>query len=249
MRLTPDVAMIGGGVFGFDLSSPFDCNVYLIDGGDDLAIVDAGAGDQMGKTDLIIENAKKDGFDLTRASKLLLTHYHVDHMGGAAELAERLGLEIHASPLVARTLSEGDEDAMSLPAVKRIGFVPEEFRLKTYPPAGDLVEGAKFKIGRLSVTVYETPGHAKGHVSFLIEGGESTMLVQGDVVFAGGTILLQNIPECSIAEYSASTKKLDSLDFEIFLPGHLGFSLRNGKRHISAAAEQFEKLMVPRNVI
>jgi len=42
-------------------------------------------------------------------------------------------------------------------------------------------------------------------------------------------------------------RKLASLEFEAFLPGHGPISLRNGKRHIDAAAAQFAKLMVPRN--
>ncbi len=37
MRLTPDVALVGGGSFtGFGLSADFDAHVYLLDGGDEL---------------------------------------------------------------------------------------------------------------------------------------------------------------------------------------------------------------------
>jgi glyoxylase-like metal-dependent hydrolase (beta-lactamase superfamily II) len=249
VRLTPDVALVGSGSFGFDLTSPFDCHVYLLDGGDELALIDAGAGGAIGNSDLILNAIKADGYDLDRISKLLLTHYHFDHMGGAAEMRESLGLAVHASPLTATTLENGDEEVISLPAVKAVGYVPEDYHIQPCPAVPDLVEGAQFHIGRLTITVYETPGHCDGHVSLLIEGGERTLLLQGDVVFAGGTISLQNIPDCSIQKYAESTRKLNTLEFEAFLPGHLAISLRDGKRHVSAAAAQFEKLMVPRNLI
>jgi glyoxylase-like metal-dependent hydrolase (beta-lactamase superfamily II) len=249
VRLTPDIALVGSGAFGFDLTSPSDCHVYLLDGGDELALIDAGCGGTIGDSELILRTAQADGFKLDRVSRLLLTHYHFDHMGGAAEIRERLGLTVHGSPLTAKALSNGDEVAISLPAAKTAGYVPEHYHITPCPAEPSLVEGARFNVGRLTVTVFETPGHAAGHVSFLVEGGERTLLVQGDVVFAGGTIFLQNVPDCSIHAYSESVRKLNQLEFDAFLPGHLSISLRDGKRHVSAAAAQFAKLMIPRNLV
>jgi glyoxylase-like metal-dependent hydrolase (beta-lactamase superfamily II) len=249
MRLTPDVALVGSGAFGFDLSSPSDAHVYLLDGGDELALVDAGSGGIIGDSELILANIRADGFDPGRIGRLLLTHYHFDHMGGAADFQSRLGLTVHGSPLTARVLAEADEPAISLPAAKAAGYVPDDYHITACPASGDLVDGASFSIGRLRVTVYETPGHCHGHVSFLVEGGERTLLLQGDVVFAGGTIFLQQIPDCSIQDYAESARKLAAIEFDAFLPGHLSISLRDGTRHVRAAAAQFEKLMVPRNLI
>jgi hydroxyacylglutathione hydrolase len=249
VKLTPDVALIGSGAFGFDISSPSDAHTYLLDGGDELALFDAGCGGCIGDTELILRNAMDDGFDLDRVSRLFLTHYHFDHMGGAAEMHERLGVTVHASPLTAEALSTGDESAISLQGAKAAGYVPEEYHLAPCPAEPSLIEGATFTVGRLTVTVYETPGHAAGHVSFLVEGGGRPLLIQGDVVFAGGTIFLQNVPDCNLRDYADSVRKLDGLAFDAFLPGHLSISLSDGKRHVSAAASQFAKLMVPRNVI
>jgi hydroxyacylglutathione hydrolase len=249
MRLTPDVALVGSGLFGFDLSSPADAHIYLLDGGDELALIDAGSGGTIGDSGLILQNIAADGFDPGRISRLLLTHYHFDHMGAAAEMHERLGCAVHGSPLTARALEAGDEEAISLPAAKAAGYVPADYHLRACPAVPDLVEGAAFAVGRLRVTVVETPGHSDGHVSFLVEGGERRLLLQGDVVFHGGTIFLQNVPDCSIQNYGESVRKLAVLEFDAHLPGHLSISLRNGKRYIDAAAAQFAKLMVPRNLI
>lgn len=248
MRLTPDIALVGGGLFGFDLTSPADCHVYLIDGGGELALVDAGSGGVIGDSDLIVETVRRDGHDPGKIGTLFLTHYHFDHAGGAAELKDRLGCEVLASPLTARTLETADEAQISLPGARAAGYVPDDYHLRACPVSPSLTEGAELQVGKLTVKIIETPGHCDGHVSLLVTGGERVALIQGDVVFHGGLIFLQNIPDCSIQHYAASVAKLNELEFEAFLPGHLAISLRNGKRHVSAAAAQFAKLGVPKNI-
>lgn len=249
MRLTPEIALAGGGAFGFDLTSPFDCHVYLIDGGDEIALVDAGSGGVIGDSNLILKTIAADGFDPKRIGKLFLTHYHFDHAGGAAELKALLGCEVLGSPLTARTLETADEEQISLPGARAAGYVPDDYRLQACPVSPRLVESAKIQVGRLTVKIIETPGHCDGHVSLLVSGGDRIALIQGDVVFNGGLIFLQNVPDCSIQNYSESVRKLNELEFEAFLPGHLSISLRNGKRHVSAAAAQFAKLAVPKNIV
>jgi len=247
MKLTEDVYLVGGGDYGFNLTHRLDCHTYLIDGGDELALVDAGCGGAIGDTGLILRNIAADGYDTGRITRLLLTHYHLDHIGGAAEVHERLGLAVHASPLTAQTLRMGDETAVCLSDLQAIGFMPADYRFRACPATGDLVDGATVNVGRLTVTVFETPGHCNGHVSFLVEGGERRCLIQGDLVFFGGMISLQNIPDCSVQRYGESVRKLAGIDFDAFFPGHGPISLRNGKRHIDLAAAQFAKLMVPKN--
>jgi glyoxylase-like metal-dependent hydrolase (beta-lactamase superfamily II) len=247
VKLTPDVALVGSGSFGFDLSSPFDAHLYLIDGGDELALVDAGCGGSIGDTGHILRTIAGDGYDTGRIGRLLLTHHHFDHVGGAAEMHEALGVPVHGSPHAARMLETADQAANSVRAVKEVGYVPEDYQVRPCPVTGDLVEGTQIRIGRLTVTVFETPGHCDGHVSFLVEGGDRVCLIQGDLVFFGGTILLQNIPDCSIQLYGESVRKLAEVQFDAFLPGHGPISLCNGKRHIDHAAAQFAKLGVPRN--
>ena len=44
MKLTDDVYLVGGGDYGFNLTHRLDCHTYPIDGGDELALVDAGFG-------------------------------------------------------------------------------------------------------------------------------------------------------------------------------------------------------------
>jgi len=249
MRLSSDLSVIGGGDTGFNISAPLDCHIYLIDGGTDAAIVDAGMGGEYGATDRILRNISCDGVSHDRISKLFLTHYHADHAGGSADFKRRLGVEILGSPLCAKTLEAGDEEAISLPFAKQCGFYPADYVFEACPATPSLVEGAAIEVGNLQVTAFETPGHSAGHVSLLVEGGEKTALISGDLVFWGGTIIAQNVHDCSIQEYAASTLKMAKVPFDAYLPGHFQMSMENGRRHLERAAEQFGKLMIPRNAV
>lgn len=249
MRLTRDICLVGGGDSGFGLSAPLDCHIYVIDGGTEAAIVDAGMGGRYGATDQILSNIEESGIDLDKISTLILTHYHADHAGGAADFHQRLGVEVLGSPLTAATLAIGDEEQISLPFAKASGFYPADFVFEPCPGKGTLTEGATFKVGDLTITSFETPGHCDGHVSLLVEGGDRRYLIGGDLIFFGGTIIAQNIHDCSIQNYAASTLKMAELEFEALLPGHLSISLTNGKRHVDLAAAQFRKLMIPRNAV
>jgi glyoxylase-like metal-dependent hydrolase (beta-lactamase superfamily II) len=249
MRLTRDILMVGGGDNGFNISAPLDCTMYVIDGGDELVLVDAGIGSIYGDTAQIVANMDEAGLDRSKLSKLILTHYHADHAGGAAELRDEFGFEIHASPICADVLRRGDEEAIALKVAKEGGMYPADYIFRPCPAEGSLVEGHTFPVGRLLVTVFETPGHCAGHLSFLVEGGDRTYLISGDLVFYGGTIVLQNIHDCSIPEYAASTIKMAGVEFDALLTGHWTISLRDGKRHVDAAADQFRKLLTPPNAI
>lgn len=249
MRLTRDICLVGGGNTGFGLSAPLDCHIYVIDGGSEAAIVDAGMGGKYGATDQILANIQEAGVDLDKISTLILTHYHADHAGGAADFQNRLGLEVIGSPLAIATLAIGDQEQISLPFAKKAGFYPADYVFEPCPGRGTLIDGATIRIGDLSVTAYETSGHSDGHVSLLVEGGDRRYLIGGDLVFYGGTIIAQNIPDCSIQKYAASTLKMAEVEFDALLPGHFSISLTDGKRHVDQAAAQFRQLMIPRNAL
>lgn len=249
MRLTRDMALVGGGDNGFNLSAPADCNIYLIDGGNEYALVDAGMGSILGDTELILENIKNAGIDPGQIGTLLLTHYHGDHAGGAADLHDRLGFEAHASVLCADVMNRGDTELNAVDYSKSIGGLSADYQFRALPCVGDLVDGQKFQVGRLQVTVFETPGHCAGHLSFLVEGGERSYLIGGDLVFYGGKIVNQYIWDNSIQDYGKSMMRMAGVEFDALLPGHWTISLRNGSRHVKKAAETFRTVGMPPNGI
>lgn len=249
MKLTRDVYVVGGGRFGFGISGPLDCHVYVLDGGNgELALVDPGLG-MPGDFDLVLQNMRDDGLDPSRVRKLILTHYHCDHVGAAAEACARLDAEVIASYIAAPVIRTGDEQAVALDVAKAAGFYPPDYHLPPCPVHRELREGDQLQVGQLSLDVWETPGHCDGHLSFHIHGGDRTYLLGADLVFWGGRILLQNIHDCRIDAYASSVAKAAALDFDALLPGHLQISLRGGKQHVDQAAAAFRQLGVPPNLM
>ncbi len=248
MKLTSSVHVVGGGRFGFGISGALDCHVYLLNGGDELALIDPGLG-MAGDFDRILDNIRADGLDPRRIRKLILTHYHCDHIGAAAEAHKRLDVEVYASALAAPVVRTGDERAVALDVAKRAGFYPADFTLPPCPVDHEVHEGDVIRVGDLALTAYDTPGHCDAHLSFHITGADRAYLLGADLVFWGGRILLQTIHDCRIDAYAQSVFKVEKLAFDALLPGHLQISLSGGKQHIDLAAAAFRRLGVPPNLI
>jgi hydroxyacylglutathione hydrolase len=248
MKLTRDIHVVGGGRFGFGLSGILDCHVFVLNGGSELALVDCGLG-LTGDFDKILDNIRDDGLDPKAIRKIILTHYHADHLGAASEAYQRLDAEVISSKLAAPVIRVGDEKAVALDVAKAAGFYPHDYHLPPCPVHRELSEGDVLQVGSLSLQTWETPGHCDGHLSFLMTGGDRTYLIGADLVFWGGKILLQNIHDCRIDAYASSVAKVAQLDFDALIPGHLQISLRFGKEHVTKAAESFRQLGVPPNLM
>jgi hydroxyacylglutathione hydrolase len=247
VRLTPSVHLVGSGAGGFSLSHEFDCHVYLLDGGGEAALIDSGIGRD---TDTILSNIEAAGVELDRLRLVVLTHAHADHSGGAAALRARLPqLRVAATTDVARWVSEGDEQALSIARGKRAGLYPARLSFEPCEVDTELAEGSKLSVGALEVEAIETPGHSDGHLALRVEVDTRVMLFSGDLVFFGGQISLLNNWDCRIQEYARSVVKLDRASIDALLPGHHFISLNDGQRHIDAAARLFKRGLVPKSVI
>lgn len=248
MKLTETVHVVGGGRFGFGISGSLDCHVYLLNGGSEWLLIDPGLG-LSNDFSRVLDNIHADGVDPKRIRKMILTHYHCDHIGAAAEARSRLDCEVFASRLAAPVIRSGDEKAVALDVARAVGFYPADYHLPPCAVDQELAEGDTVRVGDLTLTTYETPGHCDGHLSFLINGGDRKYLLGADLVFWGGRILLQTIHDCRIPEYAGSVFKVEALEFDGLLPGHLQISLREGKRHVEQAAQAFRQLGVPPNLM
>jgi glyoxylase-like metal-dependent hydrolase (beta-lactamase superfamily II) len=243
MQLTDRVYLVGSGAAGFSLTHPTDCHVYLIDGGTEVALVDAGTG--LGTAE-IVDNIRAHGFDLFDVRSLFLTHLHADHAGGAARLQRLLpNVQVMASQAGADWLRRGDEQAISLDKGKQGGFYAPEYRFEPCPVAVELADGQSVAVGDMAIQILDVPGHCRGHVALLIRYAGLTYLFAGDALFFGGKILLQSIWDCDLQEHLRSIQRLAGLEVDVFLPGHGAFSLRDGQRHIDAANGWIERCLVP----
>ena len=249
MRITDEVYLVGGGVANaFGLSDDPDCHIYLIDGGDELTMIDCGmaAGDSLER---IIANVRAEGLDPARIARVIVTHYHMDHAGGAARFRDRLGVDVIAPEGAAHALRTGDERAVALDMAKAAGFYASDYRFEPVEIAREVREGERIAVGSLELEVIETPGHCDGHASYLLRGRERTYLFAGDAVFSGGRVVLQNIHDCSIQKSAASIAKLAELEFDALLPGHAAICLDGGMRHVALAFDACRSLFVPKNLV
>jgi hydroxyacylglutathione hydrolase len=249
MRLTPDVLLVGGGsLTGFGLSADFDAHVYLLDGGDELALVDCGMGTPAGM-DRVLANIAGDGLDPGRVGRLLLTHYHTDHAGGSARYRERLGCAVSIGGDAQAALEGPDHGMTSFAAARAAGIFPEQYDYPGCPVDAPLQDGDTLAVGRLTVRYLATPGHCFGHGSYLVTGGERTLLLAGDAVFHFGRLFLQAIPDCDLAASLASVRRLGELEFDALLPGHGAIALSDGASHVALATSTIDRLSVPPNIV
>ena len=247
MQLAERIHLVGSGSFGFDLTDPYDCHIYLLDGGSELALVDVGAG--MGAIE-IVTNVRRAGFDSERIRHLICTHAHGDHAGGAASMRALLpNATLSISQEVAELLRTGDEEGTSIGVAKRAGIYPADYRLAPCTVERELVGGDRIAIGDLELECVDTPGHSSGHLSFLLDHDGRRSLFSGDVVFHGGKVLLQNTHDCNLGALVASLRVLRGLAVDALLPGHLTFSLREGQRHIEAANRVLDTLLIPEQMV
>ncbi|MEW6695539.1 MAG: MBL fold metallo-hydrolase [Pseudomonadota bacterium] len=184
--------------------TPFaqNCSLVWCDATREAAVIDPG-----GDLDDVLAEAERRGLDLRQ---IWLTHAHIDHAGGAGELAERLGLPIIGP-------HPGDQFWIDgLPQQSRMfGFAPA----RAFTPTRWLHDGDTVSVGRCTLQVRHCPGHTPGHVVF--HAPEAKRAFVGDVLFAG-SIGRTDFPQGDYEQLVASiTQRLWPMgDDTVFIPGH-----------------------------
>jgi hydroxyacylglutathione hydrolase len=138
----------------------------------------------------LLERAERDGIEITH---ILITHPHGDHIAGLAAAQEQLG----GVPMVAHA--------------EALAEIEDEV-------AETIGDGETLSTGDLQIEAISTPGHAAGHVAFLVNG---TDLFTADVLFKG-TVGGTMAPGASgFADLKASVMKLMELSPGTAVhPGH-----------------------------
>ncbi len=184
--------------------TPFQQNCSLVWDEDtrDAAVIDPG-----GDLDLLLADVERLGLKL---GQIWLTHAHIDHAGGAGELAQRLQL-----PIVGP--HEGDQfwiDGLAMQSA-RFGFAPAQ----PFTPTRWLHDGDTVTVGGHTLNVRHCPGHTPGHVVFY--SPEIQRAFVGDVLFAG-SIGRTDFPQGNHQQLIDSiTQRLWPMgDETVFIPGH-----------------------------
>ena len=135
--------------------------------------------------ELIVGGLRRLGLDPKNIKYVLISHAHSDHIGGAEMLQTRYGAHV--------VMGGPDWDA--------VAKYPN--RYKTMAPKRDIVatDGMKITLGGTTVTIWLTPGHTPGTLSYTF-----TVLDRGrpvNVAYSGGTAFnfVNNAPDPGIKNF------------------------------------------------
>ena len=145
-----------------------------------------------------------------KVERIILTHGHIDHAGGAAELSEKLGVKVEGPHI-------GDKVFLDNLPERGAAFGIHGARVVT--PDRWLKDGDEVVVGGLKFGVHEAPGHSPGSV--VLFNADNKFALMGDVLFqnsVGRTDLPGGSHETLLK--SIREKILPLGDDVTFLPGH-----------------------------
>ena len=162
-------------------------NTYLV-GRRHPILIDTGAGLD-GYPALLDDYLKSRG--VARPERVVLTHRHMDHLGGVAQLRERYP---------------------GLPVAKMIhkdSGLPEHI--------DDLRDGQTIEGDGVTLVPIHTPGHASDHLCYYLV--EEKALFTGDVILSGSTSVIP-AGDGDLADYMASLRRIQGLDVRRIYSAH-----------------------------
>lgn len=220
--------------YGFDLKHPWNYSVpvyrtaphvwqvggqddvcaYLLDGGEGLILIDTG---YFGSLYLLIDRIWQSGHDPRKIRKILLSHWHWDHVNGCAGLAAMSHAQVW--------LSAADEEQHQLHRSDT-----EPMGMADYTVTNLYREHQKIELGRFCVEVHSTPGHTPGAVSFRFEDVDDETGRRYTCAMHGGLGVNTMRPEALRADglseelahrFVRDCEELAGWKVDIMLPSHL----------------------------
>ena len=163
--------------------------------------------DPGGDVDRLMQVIEDKGVTL---EKIFITHGHLDHASGAADLAERTGATIEGP-------HKGDLNLIS--SLKELGSKWGIAGARNFLPSRWLEGGDTVQFGHETMSVHFCPGHTPGHIVFYSK--TSNVAFVGDVLFQG-SIGRTDFPGGDAATLIRSiTEELWPLGNDVnFVPGH-----------------------------
>ena len=145
-----------------------------------------------------------------KIEKILLTHGHIDHAGGAEELRETLGVQIEGPHV---------DDLFLLNDLPKSGSKYGMVDVRSVVPDRWLKDGDGVTVAGLKFSILHAPGHSPGSVIFFND--ENRFALMGDVLFQG-SVGRTDFPYGSQETLLKSIKEkvLPLGDDVAFLPGH-----------------------------
>ena len=178
--------------------------ISLLRTGDRNIVIDTGPAS---RRPLLLQALGRHGLSMEDVDTVVLTHLHWDHCQNT-DLFGKARIALHPKELdYARSPARGDTSAAWY-----IADMLGKMKVEPVSDGDEIAEG---------VSVLDTPGHTKGHLSVLVEVGGEKVLVAGDALPDGGAVK-RGMPYnvfWDVDEAAGSVEKiLDSSS--VFYPGH-----------------------------
>jgi hydroxyacylglutathione hydrolase len=204
-------------------------NIYLIDGGNEYALIDVGFLDELPD---VLEMIRRLGFTLSACKLIVATHADADHAQGLSRAREILKCKVAAHPKSVDPLEQGDE----ILTYARIDA--QNIHIPMPPCKVDVTvdEGDKIEIGDKTLEVWSTPGHTAGQLAFRM----GDLLFSGDNIFRDGCVgVIDAHHGSNLPDYIASLKRIRASDAKWLLPSH-GPIFRKDDRLLDATIGRLE---------
>ncbi len=188
---------------------------YLIDTGDGLILIDTGMHETVY---LLIESVRMLGFDIKDIRKILLTHAHIDHIGGARALKELTGAKLYL----------GKRDLLFLHERHDLIGGEGKYTCGLFEPDVLYDDDAPIRQGNMTIHSVSTPGHTPGCTSFWFDVQDAVHEKTLRCAIHGGVGLnVRNrdfeetgLPSSLRDEFIEGFKKLDKWHVDVTLPSH-----------------------------
>jgi len=201
-RICEGVYLVGGP----DISHSYDATAFVVEDGGGLVMIDSGAGRSAAR---IMDNIKSAGLDPQGIKTLVLTHCHIDHIGGAPYFRRELGCRLVIHELDAEAVADGDP-VLTAANWYESDFPPTKIDERLSGAEGTLVPGGELKW-------LHTPGHTPGSICLYLDRGEERVLFGQDI---HGPFLPSFRSDINL--WKSSMEKLLALDADVLCEGHFG---------------------------
>jgi glyoxylase-like metal-dependent hydrolase (beta-lactamase superfamily II) len=203
----------------FIMGIGFDANVFFIEA-EKPVIIDTGTGWNIEGVVKEIE----EHIDAKAIDSIILTHRHIDHVGGATELSKICDSQLYASVDEAPPLRQGDRTTTGS-TMFNIPLDKLDVSILNYNDSFDL--------GDENLKILHTPGHTVGSISLFHE--KTGSLFSGDTVFTGGGVGRWDFETGSYKQLLASIEMLKDLGPKNLYPGHGPYAEGDATEHIETS--------------